>query len=161
MPKKIQALSYDEFMSRHASEFAETTAGSAISATHLMRGTADNPVSMPGWIVNLLRAAALENCPSAYGSLVHFWLERIGAKPPAGVFIEFPQRGTPGRPRSPVTEQTFLTWVSLGRPSVHKSNLARAVYGKQFSTAGSEQRKKLIDRCRRAIERRQTQLNAS
>jgi hypothetical protein len=110
---------------------------------------------MPEWMVRILKAAGKDNCPSAYGSFVQAWLEGIGAKPPAGMSIELQARGAPGRPRSDYTERVFACWVAIGQPSVYKSTLARAFYGKEFTTADAQQRKRLVDRCRRAVERRQ------
>src|ERR1039457_1129396 len=41
-----------------------------------------------------------------YGSLLGYWLHKMGVDPPAGVFLRAP--GKPGRPRSAKTEAIFM-----------------------------------------------------
>ena len=90
-----------------------------------------------------------------YGSLLGYWLHKMGVDPPAGVFLRAP--GKPGRPRSAKTEAIFWTWIDLGKPSLSRRRLAHAVYRAEFTKADSAGRKKMIDRCRRAVERWQAQ----
>ena len=168
-----RTLTHDEFMRKHESELLESdkdsVTGGTISLGALMKGkdlpgpseTLPLPISAllvqlhRWWLVRLLGAAARENSPEAYGSLLGYWLHKMGVDPPAGVFLRAP--GKPGRPRSAKTEAIFWTWIDLGKPSLSRRRLAHAVYRAEFTKADSAGRKKMIDRCRRAVERWQAQ----
>lgn len=174
-----QRLTHDEFMRKHESELLaaddDSVGGRTISLRALMKGTGlpspSDALKLPvsallaqlqhWWLVRLLRAAAGENSPDAYSALLGYWLHKMGVDPPAGVFVPAP--GKPGRPRSARTEEVFLTWIDLGKPALSRRKLAHAMYQGEFTKANSAERKKMIDRCRRAVERWQTQsrLNAS
>src|SRR5438132_1351246 len=99
-------------------------------------------VSMPGWIVGLLRAAAAENCPEVYRSLLLFWLHNGAMEAPFGVFIPLP--GKPGRPSAEATRQIYVTSLSLGKPSLYSGKLAQKVFGATFTKANTGERKKMI-----------------
>jgi len=58
-----------------------------------------------------------------------------------------------GAPRRSETERIFDCWVSLNRPSVYKNTLAANFFGKTFIAASSIDKRKMIDRCRRAVQR--------
>src|ERR1022692_4442789 len=73
-----------------------------------------------------------------YGSLLGYWLHKMGVDPPAGVFLRAP--GKPGRPRSAKTEAIFWTWIDLGKPSLSRRRLAHAVYRAEFTKADSYRR---------------------
>src|ERR1039458_5292985 len=109
-----RTLTHDEFMRKHESELLESdkdsVTGGTISLGALMKGkdlpgpseTLPLPISAllvqlhRWWLVRLLGAAARENSPEAYGSLLGYWLHKMGVDPPAGVFLRAP--GKPGRP---------------------------------------------------------------
>ncbi len=169
---RVRTLTLDEFMAKHESELLEpdhdSVADESIPLAQLMKGESRRfklpvPVLMAElkrwWLARLLRAAAKENSPEAYSSLLRFWLHKLDLDPPVGVFV--PSPGMAGRPRSAKTDQIFLTWMDLGRPSLYSRKLAHAVYRAEFTKANSRERKKMIDQCRRAVERRraQTRLN--
>src|SRR5205085_4023500 len=65
-----------------------------------------------------------------------------------------PWRGKPGRPRQKESEEVVLTWIKIGRPSLSRQNLARTFYGEAFTKADTAGKKKMIDRCQKAVERR-------
>jgi hypothetical protein len=104
----------------------------------------------------ILRAAARENCPDAFNGLLYIWLCRMGAVPPEGVFRQ--PRGKGGRPRDPRTALILEKWIELGCPPLSRRTLAFAVYGSQFAKASSAERKKMVDSCRRAVERARNQM---
>jgi hypothetical protein len=58
-----------------------------------------------------------------------------------------------GRPHNPETRKIFDCWVAIGRPSLTTQALAKNFFGTAFSTARPEERKKMIDRCRMAVQR--------
>jgi hypothetical protein len=80
----------------------------------------------------------------------------MGMVPPEGVFTE--PRGKVGRPRDPETALITEKWMELGCPPLGRRRLAFAIYGPTFTKASSPDRKKMVDRCRRAVERRIQQL---
>ena len=108
------------------------------------------PASDIAEAVGLLRAA--RNNPEAFKKILHGWLSQLGVPPPEGVLT--PWRGTPGRPRKAETDSIVEKWVALGRPFLSRQPLARAVYGDAFLRADARERNRLIDLCRRAVERR-------
>lgn len=103
-------------------------------------------------LVRLLGAAAGKNDPEAYKRILHRWLSSLGVRPPEGVLT--PWRGQPGRPRQPETDSIVEKWKALGRPYLSRQLLARAVYGDAFARADSREKRHLVNRCRRAVERR-------
>jgi hypothetical protein len=159
-----KTLTHDEFMRKHERELLESdddsVGGRAISLRALMKGTGlpspSEALKLPisallaqlqrWWLVRLLRAAARENSPDAYLSLLGYWLHKMGVDPPVGVFIPAP--GKPGRPRSARTEAVFLTWIDLGKPALSRRKLAHAMYKGEFTKASPAEQKKMIDRCR-------------
>jgi hypothetical protein len=151
-----RTLTHDEFMRKHESELLESdkdsVTGGTISLGALMKGkdlpgpseTLPLPISAllvqlhRWWLVRLLGAAARENSPEAYGSLLGYWLHKMGVDPPAGVFLRAP--GKPGRPRSAMvavsSRKNLVTRECsrrvhrfLARPALPTINLARARNG--------------------------------
>jgi len=102
-------------------------------------------------IVRLLAAAARENCRNAFNDLLYFWLRRLGIRIPEGVLAE--PRQSRGRPRTAST--MYDVWIQIGRPQLCRKTLAAAVYGEEFLRANAADRKRLIDRCRKAVGRHQ------
>ncbi len=100
--------------------------------------------------VRLLRTA--RNSPEAFKKILDAWLSQLGVPPPEGVLT--PWRRKLGRRRKPEIDLIVATWVALGRPYLSRQNLARAVYAEDFATADVRQRRRLVNRCRRAVERR-------
>jgi hypothetical protein len=100
--------------------------------------------------VRLLLSA--RNDPEIFKKTLHCWLSQLGVSPPDGVLK--PCRGTPGRPRKPETDSIVATWKTLGRPFLSQQYLARAVYGDAFVKADSTEKHRLVNLCRRAVERR-------
>jgi hypothetical protein len=99
----------------------------------------------------LLRAASREDCPDAYIIFLDEWLSKMWVGPPEGVLRE-PRRKS-GRRRDRQTDLIYERWEELGRPTLGRRRLASAVYGPLFTQASSAERKKMVDRCRRAVER--------
>ena len=145
---------YDDFMVQHEPEIPEgddDPDGPRIPVDQLLDELKRH------WVFRLLAAAVDENSPGAYGALLYFWLQQMGLSPPHGVFKA--QRGRPGRPRELWTEKVYLTWLDLGRPPLSQINLATAVYGADaIRKASPDEQKKMVDRCRKAVRRRQEQL---
>jgi len=109
------------------------------------------------WLVRQLRAAAKENSPEAYKLRLDYFLCRwLQAEPPEGVLTPWPKR--PGRRRKPETQSMYFMWCDLSKPSLHKKTLAEAYFGKKFTTASPIDRTRMIDRCRRAVQRYQQTL---
>jgi hypothetical protein len=102
-------------------------------------------------VFRLLRDAKKENSPAAYSDILYLWLCRMGVRPPEGVFVEPP--GKRGRPRNASTSIIYEKWIEIGKPSIGVQKLAYAIYGADFTRADSTQRKKLVDRCGRAVRR--------
>jgi hypothetical protein len=163
-------ISYAEFVGRHEEEqsaldflMPSDFGGSPITLAHvgaepprlrslppLMQELKHHP------FFRLLAAAANENCPDAYNINLFLWLCRMGSVPPPGVFIE--PRGRSGRPRDRRTSIIHEKWMEIGGPPLSGPKLAFAIYGSEFTKASSADRKKMVDRCRRAVERRIAQL---
>jgi hypothetical protein len=64
---------------------------------------------------------------------------------------------SPADPDLQRRRRSSWTWIDLGKPSLSRRRLAHAVYRAEFTNADSAGRKKMIDRCRRAVERWQAQ----
>jgi hypothetical protein len=164
-------ISYEEFMARHDKEHSTADfgflrfdfEGSPISASQLAAGPLRLPPLSPLMLelkhhplFRLLAAAAEENCPDAFTTILYLWLCRLGARPPEGALTE--PRGKAGRPRERLTQIIYKKWTEIGCPPLSHHQLAFAIYGPEFTKAGSAGRKKMVDRCRRAVQRRQAQL---
>jgi hypothetical protein len=52
----------------------------------------------------------------------------------------------------------YEKWIEIGAPKLGGRSLAQAIHGAAFTRAPSDKRKLMVDRCRRAVERRQAQL---
>jgi hypothetical protein len=104
------------------------------------------------WPVCLLRQAAKANDAEGYKRLLHFWLCALGIQPPENVLAAF--QGTSGAPRKPETDSIVETWKNLDRPPLSRQYLAREVYKGAFTKAGAAGKKRMVDQCRRAVERR-------
>jgi|SRR6516162_1526444 hypothetical protein len=112
---------------------------------------AQGPAGNLAEAVRLLRAA--RNNPEAFKRILHSWLSQLGVSPPVGVLTPWP--GTPGRPRKPENDAIVATWKRLGRPFLTRQYLARVVYGEDaFARADSREKHRLVNQCRRAVERR-------
>lgn len=72
--------------------------------------------------------------------------------PPPGVFTPFPKKGTPGRRVSSSNEKLYETWKSMGCPS-SMTGLARRVYAADYTKASGAERRKLRERCDKAVNR--------
>jgi hypothetical protein len=163
--KNPMAVSFDEFMGKYARDIREYQAAEERSSTgsSLARGLmgarlifspADFWEEVRGWWpVRLLQQAASEKDAEAYKRLLHYWLICLCDElPPKGVLT--PWRGKPGRPREKKSDEVVLKWIKIGRPSLSRQNLAREFYGEAFTKADTAGRKKMIDRCQKAVERR-------
>jgi hypothetical protein len=170
----VKQLTAEEFMAKHQSELAENDEElkigpppasisqmatltdhydpelsawfHALTNTHTYRLISD---LRQWWLVRLLGAAKKENSHEAYRELLEGLLIRLGVQAPEGVLI--PHRRSPGAPPKKSTEQIYRTWIEIGQ--LEWSSLACIVFGRDYTAAGPEQRKKLRDRCRRAVER--------
>jgi hypothetical protein len=161
-------ISYEEFMARHeeAGSITDLEPGAVGGSANTMA-----QILAPSWMrslppvmqelkrhpfFRLLAAAARENCPDAYNIQLYVWLCRMGVVPPQGVFKD--PRGKRGRPRERRTAIIYEKWMETGCPSLGGKKLAFAIYGPEFTKASSADRKKMVDRCRRAVERGIAQL---
>jgi hypothetical protein len=104
------------------------------------------------WPIHLLRNAAEEHDSEGYKRILHLLLASLGVPPPVGVLA--PWKGTAGAPKKSSTDSIVKTWETLGRPYLSRQQLARAVYGQEFSDADSKEKNRLVNQCRRAVERR-------
>jgi hypothetical protein len=172
--RKPKQLSFDEFLAKHESEFAEaddyieidSSLPAPTSPIEVYSAASLKPTPFSRrmnelrqwWLVRLLTAAGRENSPEAYRELLEHWLSRMGARPPKGVFIPLPR--SPGRPRSGHTEEVYWRWVLIGKPSLFERKLAHSIFGAAFTRADGDGRKKMVDRCRRAVERHQQRLKS-
>ena len=166
-----QRISYEEFMAKHENEKSAADfvfrrgdrEGSPIPLSQLLTGLQPLP-SLPPLMqelkhhpfFRLLAATSRENCPDAYNILLQLWLCRMGLTPTEGVFIE--PRGKSGRPRDRRTSVIYEKWREVGCPPLGRRKLAFAIYGPEFTKASSADRKKMVDRCRRAVQRCMAQL---
>jgi len=169
-------LPASEFMERHAHELAESEEvistqrlagifpGGKVPLNWLMTPSPtleawlQEKEQLPGrrlmeelrhyWLIRLLGLAKIENSPQAYRELLEGWLIRLGVEAPEGVFI--PRRFR-GAPRKESTEQIYRMWLEDKRADF--GALAYRVYRADYTKADAKQRKKLRDRCRRAVER--------
>jgi hypothetical protein len=172
-------LTVAEFMAKHEGELAESEEVINLRLMASMLPQGQNPMlwlltpsssrdawlqakeAAPGyqlmkelrqyWLVRLLRAAQKEDSPEAYRELLEGWLIRLGIEAPEGVFL--PARRPRGAPRKQSTEQIYRIWLENGRPEW--SALAYDVYRADYTRADTKHRKKLRDRCRRAVQRYQ------
>jgi hypothetical protein len=102
------------------------------------------------WPVRVLRLAADED-PEQTKRLLYFWLRLLEVKLPEGVLVPF--RGKPGRPRKDNTAAIVATWTMLGKPYLSGQLLARKVFGESFTSAPPSEKNRLVNQCRRAVER--------
>jgi hypothetical protein len=101
----------------------------------------------------ILEAAKRENSPEAFKEVLEHLLRLMGLKAPTGVFAPTRIPGRLGRPISSENERIYLKWIESGKTSLFKNDLAMAVYGKEFNKANGIHRRKMRDKCRRAVER--------
>ena len=163
--KRAGKLTIEEFYAKHPAEVQEVfqllcplPKGAeelhSLAAVLSAPPWAPLPAAMNGLkstsFFRLLSDAGRRNCPEAFYYLLFFWLLRMRVKIPDGVLLA-PGR-PPGRPQS--TDRVYSAWVLIGRPPLKDKNLAVAIYGEQFAKASAADRKRLIDRCRKAVSRR-------
>jgi hypothetical protein len=169
-----ERVSYQDFMTRHRGELkhAEFLFREDLGSEYTATGTSMAEMQMGAsrqpslhwcmWelknhpFVCLLREAQSENCPEAYTKLLFLWLCWLEITPTEG--ISFKRRGKSGRPRNQCTSMIYDRWLELGRPSLGSSKLAQAVNGIVFKRANPKDRKRMVDRCRQAVERCKAQL---
>ncbi len=170
-------LSAAEFMTKHASELAESeeiishkllasafpegkiTLQDLLRPSPAIEAWERARAELPGyqlrrqlkqyWLFRLLEAARKENSPDAYRELLEGWLIQMGVEPPEGVLTS-PRRPR-GAPRKESTEQIYRKWLTNGRPAWNQ--LAYDVYGADYTKADARQRKRFRDRCQRAVQR--------
>jgi hypothetical protein len=68
-------------------------------------------------------------------------------------YKRFRVSGQVGRPLDPETMKIVDLWVAIDKPSLTKNVLAKAFYGTAFNTAPPEERRKMVGRCRMAVQR--------
>jgi hypothetical protein len=100
-----------------------------------------------------LRAAESDNSPEAFKKILQVLFIYLGVSAPNGVFSSKAGVGKPGRPISSESGKVYSTWIRIGEPSIFKMELAQAVYGPVFTAANGVNRRKMRDKCRRAVER--------
>lgn len=174
---KEAGLSADEFMARHEREFSESEEIASVRLLTSLYPDGKIPASwlmapspsleawqqaiakLPGhrlihelkdyWRIRLLRAAVKEGSPEAYRELLEGLLIRLGVEAPEGVFLS--SRRSRGAPPRESTAAIYRLWLQNNRPGY--SALAHAVYQAEYIKANAQERKKLRDRCRRAVQR--------
>jgi hypothetical protein len=106
----------------------------------------------------ILNAAALENCAEAFKETLEMLLLLMHVKAPSGVFAPTRSPGRIGRPISSQNERIYSKWIESGEPSLFKNDLAQAFYGAAFTKANAIDRRRMRDKCRRAVERNRERL---
>ena len=97
----------------------------------------------------LLRIAGRMDHPEAFRSLLPVLMKELHAGIPEGVLA--PPRGKPGRPQAEQTKAIFNMWKKLGFPPI--ADLARNFYGTKFHNADRADKKRMADRCNKAVDR--------
>jgi hypothetical protein len=169
-----ERLSYEAFMARHRSDLksAEFLFRDDLGSEYTLMGTSMAEMLAVAFcqpllhqcmrelknhpFIRVLRAARSENCPDAYTKLLFLWLCWMDVAPPEG--ISFERRGKLGRPRNQRTSMIYDRWLEIGQPPLGCKTLAQAVNGSGFTKANPKDRKRMVDQCRQAVERRQAQL---
>jgi hypothetical protein len=107
------------------------------------------------WLAGRLKEASRKGDAQSFGLFLYHLITKMGIDPPSGVFKSRLQLKPSklGRPISGERELIFDTWFSLGCPSLYKNDLADAVYGKKFRDSDAVERKNLVNKCRRMVER--------
>jgi hypothetical protein len=103
------------------------------------------------WRVRLLKEAMNENNPAAYCEILEGWLIRLIGRVPDGVFIAL--RGTPGNVAKKATEDIHKVWIAHDKCT--PTQLAAAVYGRDFLRSKPEVRERLAKRCAAAARRQE------
>jgi len=157
--KPVNQITYDEFAAKHQNELTEALEllgvlpASLCGNTPLLTGRPPLPMAMQQLketpFFRLLAAAGRENCPDGLNFLLYIWLRKMGTKIPNGVFVE--PRDAPGRPKNAMTY--YDTWIRIGRPPLGQQKLAAAMFGRSFQENDAAGRRRLVDRCRKAIVR--------
>jgi len=165
--KRIKRPTLDEFVAKHENDFAEDDDYRARAAAGNKLTLADafkplpwvkpslSPSAMEElkqwWIIRMLKAAGMENNAEAAHWLLEYFFRKMTIRPPDGLFS--PIANPPGRPPLDKTAEIANTWVLMGKPSIYTQRLAREIYGDQFSRAIPGEKKKMVDLCRKAVER--------
>lgn len=139
---RAKKLNFEEFMGRFGWEAYD-------------RGTRVMEPPLPASLIPELRViteAARQGCPSAFSFFLQQWLKRHGIDPPEGVFQPIGRRRQ-GRPEAPDAFEIHLLWITIGKPSVTSTKLAKAYHGDAYTNADAATRKEMIDRLRQAVTR--------
>jgi hypothetical protein len=97
--------------------------------------------------------ASRQNCPSAFSVYLQQWLQNLGIEPPPGVFTPIAY-GKPGRKEDPNAIGIYVLWQVIGKPSLASTALAKEYYKERYAQAALDERKRMVDRLRRTVERR-------
>jgi hypothetical protein len=148
-----QTLSWDEFYKRFESDIfsdAERPDGHPpplppeflqIELNHIME-------------LRAVKLAASNKSPDAFAFFLRRFLKNyldVGSL--IGMSLPVRDRLTPGRKRSQESFDIWDCWVELKRPSLYKTALAKKYYGSKYMNADQDQRKQMVDRLRRTVER--------
>jgi hypothetical protein len=140
--KRSKSLGYSEFMQRFGWA-AYNKEPSRVGPPGL-----DHPPE-----IRVLLEAARHNCPSAFSQFLQKWLRHcLGVEPPLGVFKPI-RYGKAGRPLDSATIGISLLWTAIGCPSLTSTKLAKEYYKDKYATAAVDERKRMVDRLRRAVQR--------
>jgi hypothetical protein len=120
----------------------------------LLRGQAWDSISAKSFQRMLRIAGKMETSPEAFRSFLPSLLRELGIDLPDGVLKPAP--GRPGRPRKVDNATIYEHWLTLGCPSPGSQKFARECFGSAFARANPKERKKMIDRCYRAVKREAT-----
>jgi hypothetical protein len=167
--KRILPLPIKDYLEKYAPDIdagrkADARRGTPVSLNEyleLVNSKAPLPVPWDelrnSWIAEQLRKMARENQISVFKGLLMELLVEIEVPVPEDIFTPWPKAS--GAPKKKQTDLIHACWVRIGKPSLHKKSLATMYFGTTFTTAPPPDRKKMIDRCRRAVERVEARRN--
>jgi hypothetical protein len=150
---KPPSLSYEVFFAKYAEEiYAEPIAEPSFPPLlpprflkHQLRNI---------WELRAAALAARHNSPDAFGFLVRRFLrEYLSIEAPEGSTFKPLSKPRRGRRSDPEAWNVYVRWLSLDMPSLTKKALAESYYGSAYKSADLIERKRMIDRLRRTVER--------
>jgi len=104
------------------------------------------------WLIATLRIAAEAGHQKVFRTLLLDLMTRVNVEVPPGI-VKPPPKRPRGRPISQPRKDILSLWRQLGEPSPSTNDLAREVYGTEFTKADARERRKMRDRTRRSWER--------
>jgi hypothetical protein len=150
--KTRNCLSYDDFLAKYADEIWAVTDHDTGLPPPLLRGQLTRELKG----VTEIKAAALaakHDSPEAFSFFLRRFLSvYLDIEPPEGVFRKF--RNAPrGRKQNEESFAIWLAWLKLDRPSLYRVVLAKAYYGSEYLEADRAEKRRLMEKLRRSVER--------